>query len=187
MSASNHGYTKKERNNKLINYKKLGLQVLVIVIIAIIGVATGLLSSPEKELGNSSIKTQIRGPYSIVYLNPFFSATGESFVNARQENEYLIEEDIFEITSKIGSENITVLNPVYKEDIVGDRIAVMGNMSLDVSKYSNKECLRVLTDDGNDTGYIIYKMDKEVWISHWRWYGTKQDAWWCEFIIKAGI
>mgnify|MGYP006990329826 CR=1 FL=1 len=38
---------------------------------------------------------------------------------------------------------------------------------------------------GDDIGYIIYKMDDQVWISHWSWYGENKDIWWCEYIINV--
>ena len=36
-----------------------------------------------------------------------------------------------------------------------------------------------------DTGYRVFRLDGEVWIGHWSWYGAKRDAWWCEYIFKV--
>lgn len=166
-----------------MNYKNPKFWAFVIVIIVAIGAGIGLLSNRMKEPKGSSIDLQAPKPYSIVYLNPIFSVTGEAFADARQENDYQFEEGIFKVTSKIEAENITVVNPVYKEEGVGNRIALTGG-TLDVSKYSHRRCFHVLTPDGIDTGYAIYEMDDEVWISHWDWYGKNRDALWCEYILK---
>jgi hypothetical protein len=130
------------------------------------------------------MNVQTQGPYSMVFLNPFYSTTREAFISARQENEYQFKEDKFEIVSNIKSESISIINPKYEEEIIGDQIIVMGDMTFDVSKYSIKQGYRVITSDGSDTGYIIYKMDNEIWISHWGWYGGNKDAWWCEYILN---
>lgn len=174
----------KRRIKNVLNYKKPRYWVSVAAIIAVIAVGFGLLSNPKKKSENESINIQTQGPYSIVFLNPIYSVTGEGFASARQDNEYQFKEDIFKIISKIEKENISVINPVYEQEVVKNRISVMGEMSFDVSKYFNKQCFRVITPDGTDTGYIIYKMDDEVWISHWRWFGKSKDAWWCEYILR---
>ena len=172
------------RIKNVLNYKKPRFWVIVVAIIAVIVAGIGLLSNPMKKSENDSMNIQTQGPYSMVYLNPIYSVTGEAFANARQENEYQFKEDVFKITSNIEADSISVINPEYEEEIVENQITVMGDMSLDVSKYSNKQCFRVITPDGSDSGYIIYKMDDEVWISHWSWYGENKDAWWCEYIMK---
>jgi beta-lactamase regulating signal transducer with metallopeptidase domain len=174
----------KGRIKNVLNYKKPRFWVIVFSIILVLVVGIGLLSNPIVKYGNDSMNVQTQGPYSMVFLNPFYSTTREAFISARQENEYQFKEDKFEIVSNIKSESISIINPKYEEEIIGDQIIVMGDMTFDVSKYSIKQGYRVITSDGSDTGYIIYKMDNEIWISHWGWYGGNKDAWWCEYILN---
>ena len=165
----------KGRVKNIMNNKKPKFWVLIMVIVAVIGVGIGLKLYPVKKSG--------KGTYSIVYLNPVFSVTGEAFANARHQNVYQFEEDMFKITSKIEGENISIINPIYEEERVGNHINVVGG-TLDVSKYSHKRCFHVLTPEGIDTGYVIYEMDDEVWISRWGWYGESKNVRWCDYILR---
>ena len=176
------------RIKNVLNYKKPRFWVVLAATIAVAAVGIGLLSNPlsssieEAERYGIDIKAQ--GPYSLIYLSFKHSISPDGFVNARGENQYRFNEEIFEITSNIESDRISITNPKYEEEPVGDQIIVMGDMTLDVSEYSDRRCLRVSTPDGSDTGYAICKMDDEVWISHGDWYGEKKDVWWCDYIMK---
>ena len=87
--------------------------------------------------------------HSLVYLSPVFSVTGEAFADTRRDDVYRIQEDIFNIEGKVEETSIKVINPVYRQDVVKDQLNVLGEMTLDVSKYSEKQCFHVLKSVNN--------------------------------------
>jgi hypothetical protein len=57
----------------VLNYKKPRFWVIVFSIILVLVVGIGLLSNPIVKYGNDSMNVQTQGPYSMVFLNPFYS------------------------------------------------------------------------------------------------------------------
>lgn len=177
----------KRRMKNVLSYKKPTRWIVIISLIAVIILGAGLMANPIKMRNtyvNLMSSTQTYHPYSVVYLNPMYSVTADKFLDDNKTNEYQFHEDVFRITSSSG--NIEIKNPVYKKEQLGDEIIVLeGLSSLDISGYDKKEGFRVLTSDGIDSGYSIYMMDDDVWVSHGGWYGDKKDVWWCEYILKV--
>jgi len=175
----------KNRIKNVLKYKKPGIRVIAVCIIIVAVAGIGLMTNPIKKRANDGISTAKQKAHSVIFLNPFYSVTKDTFLNDRKENEYLFSDEIFEIDSVISFDKILVINPKYKEEYVGEQVKVVGDMVIDISNYSSKKCYRVLTSDNNDTGYIIYELDNETWISHWGWYGENKDAWLCEYILRV--
>lgn len=177
----------KRRMKNVLHYKKPARFTVMISLIAVMIAGAGLMANPidmRKTHANSLISEQTYNPYSLVYLYPKYSVTGDKFLDDNRTNEYQLHEDMFGITSNSG--NIEIKNPEYKEEQLGDEIIVMdGLSSLDISGYYRKQGFRVLTSEGRDSGYFIYKLDQEIWISHWGRYGENKDVWWCDYIFKV--
>lgn len=175
------------RMKNVLNYKKPARFTVVISLIAVMIAGAGLMANPmdiRSTYANRLIPEQTYSPYSLVYLNPRYSVSGDKFLEDSKTNEYQLYEDVFGITSDSG--NIEIKNPEYKEEQLGDEIIVMdGLSSLDISGYYKKQGFRVLTSEGSDSGYFIYKLDQEIWISHWGRYGENKDVGWCDYIFKV--
>lgn len=174
----------------MLNFKKPGFLIIIASIIVLIAVGVGLMTNTKDKENtdiNKIITSPIQKPDSVVYLNPKYSATKDQFLNDRIENEYRFYEGVFEVKSDKYGESILVDNPKYQKIDIKEKINVMGKMSLDISNYNNKQSFHVLTSDGSGTGYIIYKLDSEIWISHWDWYGGNKDAWMCEYILNINL
>ncbi len=178
----------KLRIKNVLNYKKPTLFIIVLSIIVFIATEVTLMTNPKdiRNIYTSTIITsKIQTPNSVIYLAPFYSVTEEKFLKDRATNKYQFNEKLFEVKSNINVEKIIVNNPIYQEIAIGEKINVIGDMSIDISNFNKKQSFQVFTSNGNDTRYIIYKMDAQTWISHWGWYGENNDTWWCEYIINV--
>lgn len=175
----------KSRIMNLMTLKKVKIMAIAagVVIIAGIGLMIYFIYFIKNPIGDNT-STKILKAHSVIHLSPFFSVTNNTFLENKKDNKYLISDYKFEIVSQTGKDNILIINPQYIEESVGELIYVMGEMGVDVSGYRNRQSFRVLSSDGNDTGYIIYKMDNETWISYWNWYGTKKNSLMCDYIIR---
>jgi beta-lactamase regulating signal transducer with metallopeptidase domain len=121
-------------------------------------------------------------PTAMVYLGPWFSVTPDGFLENNDDRAFVIDLVKF----NVGGSEYSVR---YKPVDVGDAIQTFGEggaFDLDVSGFSDKAGWSVIDVNGEDTGYRIFRLDGEIWIGHWSWYGAKHDAWWCEYIFKVG-
>lgn len=176
------------RIKNVLNYKKLTLFIIVLSIIIFMTAEVTLMTNSKdirNTYTNTIITSKIQMPDSVIYLAPFYSVTEEKFLKDRATNKYQFNEKLFEVKSNINFEKIIVNNPIYQEIAIGEKINVMGDMSINISNYNKKQSFQVFNSDGDDIGYIIYKMDDQIWISHWSWYGENKDTWWCEYIINV--
>lgn len=121
-------------------------------------------------------------PYEMVYLGSWYDVTSDYFLDRAMHEQYTISEKQFKIVNTDSQEIYE--NPQYASEPVGNFIRVMGNMTISTSNYVEKKCYKVMSSRGEDTGYRLYYMDHELWLSHWGWYGENKDALWCEYIMK---
>lgn len=132
-------------------------------------------------------------PSGMVYLGAWYNVTPQAFLDGTEGTRITITPDKFEIgianaanTSFVGT--VSYENPQYTYSEAGDYICTYNTESvfdIDISSYNSKSCYIVLAKDGTDTGYRIFCLDGTVWVSHWDWYGSKMDRWWCEYIFSV--
>lgn len=135
-------------------------------------------------------------PARLISLASWCDSSGDYFMKQAAGTEYALSADCFQVSTDGKAafvQNVSVQNPQYVAVEVGNVIDTMSSpgaegpkpVSLDVSSYSEKACYQVLTSDGTDTGYRIFRMDGRTWIGHWSWYGTNKSGWWCEYIFDV--
>lgn len=91
-----------------------------------------------KDIAKSNLLSdQGQTAYALAYLNPWHSLTENKYLFDRKGNVYHLSAEKFEISSSISSESIRINHPKYEAVEMRDEIAVLGDMSLDVSHFSN--------------------------------------------------
>ncbi|SHN88205.1 hypothetical protein [Desulfitobacterium chlororespirans] len=137
-------------------------------------------------------------PKGIVSLALWSSATPGYFLESAVGTTFGIYPERFQVSITDATRAAFVGNVLYENSQyitadVGDRIEIMSSrgengpepLTMDVSSYSPRLCYQVLTADGTDTGYRVFRMGGETWIGHWGLYGTAQNGWWCEYIFRV--
>jgi len=120
-------------------------------------------------------------PAGMVYYGTWYNLTSDSFLLSNKDRSFVIDAKAF---SDRGNE----VGNRYQALDVGNAIQTFdtgGAFDIDVSHFHDKAGWSVFTADGQDTGYRIFRLDGQVWIGHWGWYGEKKDGWWCEYIFRV--
>lgn len=146
----------------------------------------------------TSLPVGIFTPAGLISLAAWCDSSGDYFMEQAAGTEFTLSADCFQVstsgkTKAAFVQNVSFQNPQYVAAEVGNAIEIMSSpgavapnpVSLDVSSYSEKAYYQVLTSDGTDTGYRIFRMDGKTWIGHWSWYGTNKAGWWCEYIFDV--
>ena len=131
-----------------------------------------------------------------IYLAPFSSFSPDAFYQSGKEIRFVAENNLFLSDSSkmdnpqgVFAKSNCYQNPQYIREEPKTHLSVMGDLFIsektDLSNYESVLIYQVLDQEGCDTGYRIYYLDKELWIGHFDWYGEKKDAWWCEYIVKV--
>lgn len=125
-----------------------------------------------------------RGVFSAVKALYKNESNGESMQAKFHESARIIIQDaLFEVsgygyspteedTYSLSPQTFTVGNPRYEKGDMSalEKAAKNGGMPT-LSLFSHQTELRVLTADGNDTGYRLYQMDNEQWLGYVRTQG----------------
>lgn len=135
-------------------------------------------------------------PTGLISLASWSDSSKDQFMEQVSGTEFALSADCFQVstdgkTEASFAQNTAFQNPQYVALEVGDAIQIMSSsgaetpkpISLDVSSYSEKACYQILTSEGADTGYRIFRMNGRIWIGHWIWYGTNKADWCCEYIF----
>lgn len=145
-------------------------------------------------LTGCTVSRNITAPYGTyqveeVKFMPLFSSSSPDYFLANNKGVlYLIGEGSFcvDISSKSteGNNKTEYEGVTYVEEELDHAIITMGGDigNVDISSFNKKVCYKVMNDD-EDTGFRVYCLDKEVWIAHFSWYGTKRNAWWADYIF----
>lgn len=122
-------------------------------------------------------------PAEVVHLGHWVNVTPDYFLENNKDRTFVIKSGLFR-------DDLVTYRVLYELIDVGDNILTFGDaetISLDVSGYRDKAGWRVMTTSGGDTGYRIFRMDDDLWIGHWGWYGSNNDAWWCDYIFRVEL
>ena len=144
----------------------------------------------------TSLPIGIFTPAGLISLASWCDSSGDYFMEQAAGTEFALSADCFQVIAEGKAafvQNVSFQNPQYVAVEVGNAIEIMSSpgavalepVSLDASSYSEKVCYQVLTSEGTDTGYRIFRMDGRTWIGHWNWYGTNKAGWWCEYIFDV--
>lgn len=107
----------------------------------------------------------------IEYLTPVSSSTMEYFLEKNKGAVFDFSKNEFDIqgaghrSASIASCSFPDVS--YEEVSLGKALSLtdVGTKEVDLSRFKSRKAFLVFSDDA-DTGYTIYLLDKEVWISH---------------------
>lgn len=107
----------------------------------------------------------------IEYLTPVSSSTMEYFLEKNKGAVFDFSEDEFDIlasghrSASISSRSFSDVS--YEEVSLGKALSLtdVDSKDIDLSGFKSRKAFLVFSNDA-DTGYTIYLLDKEVWISH---------------------
>ena len=143
---------------------------IAIVAIVMLSIFVGVYMKSYNQSGK--ISEGVYGIKDLEYLNPISSSTPDYFLEKNQGTLFAFYNDEFTIDSS--SSALDAATPLQSfSDVTDEEISLRNtlnlmndvNEGLNLSKYTKKRAFRIFSKSV-DTGYTIYLLDNEVWLSH---------------------